>query len=116
MKQSLLAFDRAELEQFLADLGQPKYRASQVWEWIYCRHVLDFSAMSNLPKELRARLAEVATVAPLRLATEMVSQDGDTLKVLFALPDGQTIEAVLMLYDERRTLCISCLLYTSRCV
>jgi 23S rRNA (adenine2503-C2)-methyltransferase len=107
MKQSLLELDRTELEQFLADLGQPKYRASQVWEWIYRRYALDFAAMTDLPKDLRARLDAVATVAPLRLATEMVSQDGDTLKVLFALPDGQTIEAVLMLYDERRTLCIS---------
>ena len=106
-KQSLLEFDRSELEHFLAELGQPKYRADQVWEWIYRRHALDFTEMTSLPKELRARLAAAATVAPLRLTAQMVSHDQDTLKVLFALPDGQTIEAVLMLYDERRTLCIS---------
>ena len=58
-------------------------------------------------KDLRAQLAATATVTPLTLVTEMVSHDRDTVKTLFQLHDGQTIEAVLMLYDARRTLCIS---------
>ena len=79
----------------------------QFWEWIYRRFAGDFATMTNLPKALREQLAAVATVSPLRLATQVVSHDRDTLKALFLLPDGQTIETVLMLYDERRTLCIS---------
>ncbi|HHY56032.1 MAG TPA: 23S rRNA (adenine(2503)-C(2))-methyltransferase RlmN [Chloroflexi bacterium] len=106
-RRSLLEMDQAQLADYLAGLGQPRFRARQVWEWIYKRFAGDFATMSNLPKDLRTRLAAEATIAPLTLVTEIVSQDRDTVKTLFQLHDGQTIEAVLMLYDERRTLCIS---------
>ena len=106
-KRSLLDLSLDELTALLADLGQPAYRARQVWEWIYRRFAGSFDEMTSLPKELRSRLAEMATVTPLTLALETVSADRDTQKVLFQLPDGQTIETVLMLYDKRRTLCIS---------
>jgi len=104
---SLLDFSLPELEAFLAELGQPKFRARQVWEWIYKRYVANFEAMTNLPKPLREQLAAKATLTPLQPVAEMVSLGADTLKTLFQLPDGQTIETVLMLYEERRTLCIS---------
>jgi 23S rRNA (adenine2503-C2)-methyltransferase len=106
-KQSLLDLSLPELTDYFTSLGQPAYRARQVWEWIYKRYAGDFDSMSSLPKELRARLAASATVDPLTPVTEIVSHARDTLKVLFRLHDGQTIEAVLMLYDDRRTLCIS---------
>ena len=106
-RQSLLEMDIDQLTDFLTDLGEPRFRARQVWDWIYKRFAGDFEAMSNLPKPLRAKLADVATLAPLTLVTEVISRDRDTVKALFQLPDGQTIEAVLMLYDQRRTLCIS---------
>ena len=106
-RRSLLEMDQAQLADYLVGLGQPRFRARQVWEWIYKRFAGDFATMSNLPKDLRTRLAAEATIAPLTLVTEIVSQDRDTVKTLFQLHDGQTIEAVLMLYDERRTLCIS---------
>lgn len=106
-RRSLLEMDQMQLADYLAELGQPRFRARQVWEWIYKRFAGDFETMSNLPRELRARLATEATIAPLTLVTEIVSRDRDTVKSLFQLHDGQTIEAVLMLYDERRTLCIS---------
>lgn len=104
---SLLDLSLDQVIAFLAQLGQPAYRARQIWEWIYKRHVADFAEMTNLPQALRATLTTQATLTPLRVATRMISQDLDTQKVLFSLPDGQTIEAVLMLYDRRRTLCIS---------
>ncbi len=106
-KVALLDLSQEELAAFLAGFGAPKYRAAQVWEWLYKRFALSFDEMTNLPKELRARLAEAAVISPLRPVTQVSSLAGDTLKVLFALPDGQTIETVLMLYDRRRTLCIS---------
>ncbi len=106
-KRSLLDMDEQQLADFLAELGEAKFRARQIWEWIYQRYAGDFESMTDLPKTLRSRLAEVATVASLTLATEVVSADRDTIKCLFQLHDGQTIEAVLMLYDQRRTLCIS---------
>jgi 23S rRNA (adenine2503-C2)-methyltransferase len=104
---SLLDFSLAELTEFLAGLGEPAFRARQIWSWIYQRYAGDFATMANLPKALRQRLAETATVNPLAPVATVVSQAGDTQKVLFQLHDGHTIEAVLMLYDRRRTLCIS---------
>jgi 23S rRNA (adenine2503-C2)-methyltransferase len=78
-----------------------------VWDWIYKRYAQTFAEMSNLPKTLRERLEEEAILSPLRIVTQVVSQAGDTQKILFCLPDGQTIETVLMVYEKRRTLCIS---------
>jgi 23S rRNA (adenine2503-C2)-methyltransferase len=106
-KVSLLEMGLDELTQFMRELGQPAYRARQVWEWIYHRYAADFEQMSNLPAPLRAQLAERATLQVLTPVVEQVSLAKDTLKILFQLHDGQTIEAVLMLYDKRRTLCIS---------
>ena len=103
----LLDMTLPEMEAFVRGLGQPAYRARQLWEWIYKRFAADFDEMSDLPLGLRTQLHETATINPLQTATEVVSAAGDTLKVLFNLPDGQSIEAVLMLYDNRRTLCIS---------
>ena len=107
VKQSLLEFSEAELAAYLAEMGEPRYRAQQLWEWIYRRYAPDFASMTNLPRTLRERLEAAATVMPLRPLTEIRSADHDTLKTLFQMPDGQTVETVLMLYDERRTLCIS---------
>ncbi len=104
---ALLEFSQEELADFLREQGEASYRAGQVWDWIYKGYAGDFESMTSLSRALRARLAEVATVAPLELVTEVRSASGDTLKRLYRLPDGQTIEAVLMLYDRRRTLCIS---------
>ena len=106
-KLSLLDMELAELTEYIKGLGQPAYRAKQIWEWIYQKYASDFEQMSNLPASLRAQLAEQATLTVMTPVVEQVSLAGDTLKILFQLHDGQTIEAVLMLYDKRRTLCIS---------
>ena len=104
---ALLDFDFAQLSQWLAQFQVPPFRARQIWEWIYQRYAEDFAEMSDLPKTLREQLAAAATLTPLAPVAQIVSSDRDTVKVLFQLADGQTIEAVLMLYDQRRTLCIS---------
>jgi len=104
---SLLDFSKEELTDYVIGLGEPKYRANQLWDWIYKRYAGDFGQMQNLSKTLRSALAEEATVAPLQVNTQVISRRGDTQKVLFDLPDGKTIESVLMIYDKRRTLCIS---------
>ncbi len=103
----LLDLTLDELTAYLAELGQPKFRAQQLWAWLYQGYAADFDVMSNLPKSLRARLAAGATIDPLTPVAQMTSLARDTHKVLFQLHDGQTIEAVLMLYEKRRTLCIS---------
>ncbi|MCL4264674.1 MAG: 23S rRNA (adenine(2503)-C(2))-methyltransferase RlmN [Anaerolineae bacterium] len=96
-----------QLTQLLTDLDEPKFRARQVWEWLYQKYVPDVAAMANLPKGLREKLDTAVTLTPFHIASEQFSNDGLTKKVLFQLPDGQYIETVLMRYDKRRTLCIS---------
>lgn len=106
-KRVLLDLSSEELTEVVTGLGQPAYRARQIWEWVYKHFAVSFDEMANLPKALREKLAQGWIISPLESATRALSQDGDTQKVLFRLADGQTIETVLMLYDKRRTLCIS---------
>jgi 23S rRNA (adenine2503-C2)-methyltransferase len=93
--------------QMLAQWGEPSFRADQLYGWLYERLVDDFGAMTNLPQSLRDRLAAVASCTPLRLVEEVVSRDGRARKALVQLADGEAIETVLMLYERRRTVCVS---------
>jgi 23S rRNA (adenine2503-C2)-methyltransferase len=95
--------DREALADLLA--GEPRYRVDQVWQGLY-EHLADPEDISNLPKALRARLAEALPRA-LTPAAESVSDDGDTAKWLWELPDGARVETVLMHYPDRATVCIS---------
>ena len=106
-KIALLDLSLEEVTEVVAGLEQPAYRARQIWEWVYKHFAVSFAEMASLPKSLREKLAEGWVISPLESATRILSQDRDTQKVLFRLADGQTIETVLMLYDKRRTLCIS---------
>lgn len=95
--------------EFTAQLGawqQPAYRAKQVWQWLYKERVTDFSAMTNLPAELRHSLSETFSLGRLAIVRRHQSLDG-TVKFLFALADGQTIESVLIPGTKRLTICIS---------
>jgi 23S rRNA (adenine2503-C2)-methyltransferase len=90
----------------LADLGQPAFRARQVWEWT-ARGASGYEAMTNLPAALRGELAERVPFSSLELDREAHASDG-TVKALFRTHDGRPIEAVLMRYrDGRRSLCLS---------
>ena len=108
MKKAIYDFSFDELGALLTAWGLPAYRARQLWEWLYDRKVIDFAAMTSLPADLRDRLADEFIISRLEDAAELVSNDGQTVKRLLRLPDGQMIESVLMEYDdERRTACIS---------
>lgn len=92
------------------DLGslipdQPRYRVDQLREWLYRHPVLSTDEMTNLPRELRARLADRHW--PMRVEAEQTGDGGKTIKWLFRAPDGAAVEAVLMGYPKRTTLCIS---------
>ncbi len=104
---NLYDLDQAALGELLAELGQPAFRARQIWEWLYRHYATSFEEMTNLPLDLRTRLAEVAALDTGEIASIQSSSDGHTKKVLFKLDDGQLIETVLMRYEKRRTLCIS---------
>ncbi len=97
-----------ELIAIIETWGEPAYRARQIWEWLYRHKVTTFDAMLTLPKTLRARLGTDFRIGGLDLITELFSTDGQTVKRLWQLPDGQLIESVLMEYvGVRRTACIS---------
>lgn len=96
-----------ELQTALETWGQPAYRARQVWEGLYRHFYASADEFTALPKTLRARLGDEFLLDALRPVKVLESADRQTVKTLFALPDGRAIEAVLMKYDRRRTLCIS---------
>src|SRR5437868_2789356 len=107
-RRNLYDMPPAEITALLAEWGQPAYRARQIVEWLYKHKVTSFEQMTNLPLVVRDQLAAATRIGILEPAGEQFSSDGETIKRLFKLPDGQLIESVLMEYDDgRRTACIS---------
>jgi 23S rRNA (adenine2503-C2)-methyltransferase len=106
-KQNLLDLDREGLERFFAEtLGEKRFRAQQVMKWIYHRHVTDFGQMTDLGKELRAKLEAHAEVVPPKVLFEKPSADG-THKWLLGMDGGNAIECVFIPDKGRGTLCVS---------
>jgi 23S rRNA (adenine2503-C2)-methyltransferase len=98
--------DLKRIEQRAAELGQPAYRARQVWEWA-ARGATGYEAMTNVPKSLRDVLAVDVPFTTLAVEREQHARDG-TVKTLFRTDDGHPVEAVLMRYrDGRRSVCVS---------
>ena len=94
------------LERTLHDLGEPGFRAAQIWRW-NAQGAPDFRSMTNLPLALRGRLDSEVPFSTLTLAREVTARDG-TVKALFHTHDGRAVEAVMMRYrDGRRSLCLS---------
>lgn len=100
-----LGFD--ELVRHIEGWRQPRYRAKQIWQGLYHQLLDHPSQFTSLPSEIRNRLAAEYNIGHLTPGEMLVSEDKETRKTLFWLPDGQAIEAVLMRYSQRRTLCIS---------
>jgi 23S rRNA (adenine2503-C2)-methyltransferase len=97
--------DHDLLERTLAELDEPRYRGRQIWRWA-ARGAAGFDAMTDLPLRLRSALNEAVPFSTLTLAHEASSRDG-TVKALFHTADGRPVEAVLMRYRDRRSLCLS---------
>lgn len=98
--------DRAALGALCEELGQPRFRADQVWRWLYVQRVVDWKAMRNVPATIRAALADrLALPDPTPL--DVQGDAGRTRKVLIGLADGECVEAVLIPAADRRTLCLS---------
>ena len=95
------------LEDLLVSWGQPVYRARQLWHAVYVDLIKSFDEVTTFPKALRDRLSESLSFSHLHEIDQLASTDGETVKTLFELPDSRMIEAVLMHYDVRDTLCIS---------
>lgn len=104
MKKILLDESPAELEERLAAMGQPSFRAGQIYGWL--SRGSSFAEMKNVPKELREQLTASFSETGVRIAEEFVSRDG-TKKYIFELSDGNVVEGVLMKYKYGYTTCIS---------
>ncbi len=106
MKKILFDLTKPELENFITDMGLPRFRATQIREWLN-RGAPDFDVMKNLPEDLRKKLNEVAQTLPTKIVTRLDSADNQTTKFLLELVDGQQIECVLMRTTYGNSVCVS---------
>lgn len=104
-KTQLLGMTPDELTVYFKQLGQPAFRARQVFAWLH--QGADFEQMSNLPKVLRETLDENCVANPVSVLETIESKLDGTIKLLYRLPDGNVIEGVLMRYKYGNTLCVS---------
>ena len=103
---NLLGLDREALGDWCEQLGEKRFRATQLFRWIHQRGAADFEAMTDLAASFRARLPGAATVTPLPVVAEQVAADG-TIKWLFDVGAGNAVETVFIPEANRGTLCIS---------
>jgi 23S rRNA (adenine2503-C2)-methyltransferase len=99
-------FSLPELEAFFAEMGEKKFRARQVWEWIWMKHAQSFADMTNLSKELRQKLGDNFTLPALTVDATQYSSDG-TIKSRFKTHEGHLCEGVLIPTESRYTACVS---------
>ncbi len=104
-KYDLLSMSLDELTELIIEIGEPKFRAKQIFGWLNAGACI--SDMSNLPKTLREKLSSISLDTLPRVQEKLVSKIDGTVKYLFSLFDGECIESVLMKYKHGNTLCIS---------
>ena len=105
-KVNLLGMGEERLAAFFDTLGEKRFRVKQVMQWMHQRGVIDFAAMTDLSKTLRAKLSELAEVVLPELVSELISEDG-TRKWLVRVAGGSCIETVFIPEGNRGTLCVS---------
>ncbi len=106
MKPSIYSLTRQAMQEWVLEQGEKKFRADQIWEWLYRKRVQSFEEMTNLSKGLIAKLNEQFVVNPLKQRIVQESADG-TVKYLFELPDGMLIETVLMRQHYGLSVCVT---------
>ena len=105
-KRHLLDLSFEDLQQWLSDQGQPRFRATQIYSWVYEKRVSDFALMSDLPKSLREQLEDAFVIFRSEESAVQTSRDG-TDKLLVRLADGGEVECVLLRDGNRRSICVS---------
>ena len=106
LQYDLKSLTKKELEDFIEQLGEKKFRAGQIYNWMHQKLVRDLDEMSNVPKKLKEQMKEAGWY-PVRELDRLVSQIDGTSKFIFALHDGSVIESVLMKYKHGNSVCIS---------
>ncbi len=103
---SIYSFELDEIKQWLTENGEKPFRAAQIFEWLYEKRVSSFDEMTNLSKSLREKLESNFVMTTMKTAVKQTSQDG-TMKFLFELHDGYTIETVLMRHEYGNSVCVT---------
>ena len=106
-QQDILSMTLPELQAAVQELGEPKFRAKQIFNWLHQKRVTDFSEMTTLSLPFRERLASDFCINRLKIAKRLASSVDDTVKYLYELPDGNYVETVCMQYHHGTSLCIS---------
>ncbi len=106
-KTDILSLTREELTAELMAMGEKAFRAKQIYDWLHVKKVRDFSQMTNISAQLRDMLQEKFCLKSLIIKKRLVSDIDNTVKYLYGLPDGESVETVLMEYKHGNSLCIS---------
>ena len=107
MKKDILSFTLDELSEILEEMGEKKFRAKQIYEWLHIKRVKNFDEMSNISLSLRTKLDEDFCLNSIIIAKKLESSIDNTVKYLYELSDGNHVETVLMEYKHGNSLCIS---------
>lgn len=106
MRKYIYNYTRLELEEYFLSIGEKKFRAQQIWEWLYVKRASSFEEMTNISKQLIEHLNEHFSITTLEQVKCEVSSDG-TRKYLFRLHDGKLIETVLMKHNYGNSICVT---------
>ena len=106
-KIDILSLTKDELTAAVIEMGEKGFRAKQIYDWLHVKKVVDFSEMSNLSAQFREELSRKFCIKSLKIKKRLVSSIDNTVKYLYGLPDGETVESVLMEYKHGNSLCIS---------
>ena len=107
MKKDILSYSLEELETALAEIGEKKFRAKQIYEWLHVQRVSEFDKMSNISLSLRTKLDEEFCINSINIVKKLESHIDNTVKYLYELSDGNHVECVMMEYKHGNSLCIS---------
>ncbi len=107
MKKDILSYSLEELEAALAEIGEKKFRAKQIYEWLHVQRVSEFDKMSNISLSLRTKLDEEFYINSINIVKKLESHIDNTVKYLYELSDGNHVECVMMEYKHGNSLCIS---------
>src|SRR4029079_18599376 len=105
-KKNIRHLSLSELEQYFETINEKKFRAKQVYEWLWLKQARSFEAMTNISKDLRTRLSDNFSLPSLNIDALQNSSDG-TVKTRFRTADGHLVEGVLIPTESRNTACVS---------
>ena len=107
MDTDILSMTFTELEEYILERGEKRFRAAQIYDWLHKKHAVSYEEMRNIPASLKSALAEEAPIGAPSIRALQVSKIDGTRKYLFQFPDGAAVESVWMQYHHGNTVCIS---------